>query len=283
MQLATVFHSLCYQDLVRLLENLASLILPLFAHRFSEIGSLYFGPDPRQPLPSSAATPKAAHLSYSTFPFPSTSNISNLITSRLYNEKPAHSISHEFHVGPIISWPFFGSNRGELSHPAEIDRGPWSSADSYFASCAEREVSGVVRENQGRSAPHKLHLDPDEIRSSRHHRLTAVPGDESDDSDEWDLEESEEEWEGPGDVMYRDYRRNQRGTFLVAHTAQREGRVKKEMSRWMTLMDRLAEATLDDSAEQFGLDCHDLSLENIFIDADDPAKIVCSFHLSPLI
>jgi hypothetical protein len=37
--------------------------------------------------------------------------------------------------------------------------------------------------------------------------LTAVPGDESDESDEWDLQASEEEWEGPGDLMYRDYRR----------------------------------------------------------------------------
>ena len=122
--------------------------------------------------------------------------------------RPAPRLEHKdkessVHVGPIISWAFFGSNRGELSHPNEIDRGPWSSTESYLISCAQRETDGVIRENEGKAAPHKLHLDPDEIRSSKHRRLTAVPGDES---DEWDLQESEEEWEGPGDVMYRDYR-----------------------------------------------------------------------------
>ena len=64
--------------------------------------------------------------------------------------------------------------------------------------------------------PHRIHLDPDQIRMSQNHHLKAVPGDQSDDSDEWCLEESEEEW-GPGDVMYRDYRRMQRSPFLVAH------------------------------------------------------------------
>jgi hypothetical protein len=78
-----------------------------------------------------------------------------------------------------------------------------SSTESYLISYAQHEIDGVIRENEGKAAPHKLHLDPDEIRSSRHRRLTAVPGDES---DERDLQESEEEWEGPGDVMYRDYR-----------------------------------------------------------------------------
>lgn len=249
------------------------MLLPVFAHRFSEIGSLYFGPNPRMPIPSSAPTPRAAHLTYSTFPF------SNPSMSKLTDTKSWQPTSHEYHVGPIISWPFFGTNRGELEHPSEINRGPWSSSKSYFASCAEREVTGVVCENEGRSAPHRLHLDPDEIQSSRHHRLNAVPGDESDDSDEWDLEESEEEWEGPGDPMYRDYRRNQRSTFLVAHLKQREDRVRKEMTRWKTLMERLAEVTLGEApAEQFGLDCHDLSLENIFVDAEDPTKIVC--HVS---
>jgi hypothetical protein len=68
-------------------------------------------------------------------------------------------------------------------------------------------------ENEGRCAPHKLHLDPDEIPSSRYHRLRKVDGDESDESDEsdkWGLDESEEdEWEGPGDLRYDygDYRR----------------------------------------------------------------------------
>jgi hypothetical protein len=188
--------------------------------------------------------------------------------------KLSHDRSREYHVGPIISWPFFGTHRGELIHPHELNRGPWSSSCSYFSSCAEREISGVIRENEGRSAPHRLHLDPDEILSSRHHRTRAVPGDESDESDEWDLEESEDEWEGPGDAMYRDYRRMQRSTFLVAHLSQREEQVRKEMARWTSLMERLKKLTVGDADEQFGLDCHDLSLENIFVDGEDNSKIV---------
>jgi len=183
----------------------------------------------------------------------------------------------EYHIGPIISWPFFGSNRGDLSHPNEINRGPWSSTSSYFDSCVEREINGVILESEGRAAPHRLHLDPDEIKASRHHHIRAVPGDESDDSDEWDLEESEEEWEGPGDAMYRDYRRMQRTTFLVSHIHQRKEYVKKEMARWRRLIDRLLKQ-LDKGKmkdpEEFGLDCHDLSLENVFVDEKDNYKIV---------
>jgi hypothetical protein len=61
--------------------------------------------------------------------------------------------------------------------------------------------------------------------------LTAVPGDESDESNERDLQESQEEWEGPGDVMYRDYRRMQRSTFLIAHIEKRVQNVRQEMQR----------------------------------------------------
>jgi len=192
---------------------------------------------------------------------------------------PKHVPQEAFHVGPIISWPFFGSNRGELSHPDEMDRGPWSTTESYLISCAQREIDGVIRENEGQSAPHRLHLDPDEIQSSRHHHLKAVPGDESDDSDEWDLQESEEEWEGPGDAMYRDYRRMQRSTFLVAHMAKRVESVRQEMQRWVRVMERLgvgAGGGGEVGGEEFGLDCHDLSLENIFVDEDDHSTIVSS-------
>jgi hypothetical protein len=118
-------------------------------------------------------------------------------------------------------------------------------------------------------------LDPDEIISSRHHRLRAVPGDESDESDEWDLEESEDEWEGPGDAMYLDYRRMQRSTFLVAHMKQREEAVRKEMGRWMTVMDHLMKEVK--KHDEFGLDCHDLSLENLFVDEKDNTTIVSIF------
>ena len=181
-------------------------------------------------------------------------------------------------MGQIISWPFFGSNRGELQHPEEIDRGPWASSYDYLLSCTQREINGVILENAGKSAPHRLHLDPDEIRTSRHRRLRAVPGDQSDDSDEYDLEESEEEWEGgAGDTMYSDYRRMQRGTFLIAHLRERENRVKEEMSRFLRIMERLGVRKLDEvptAPETFALDCHDLNPENVWVDERDNTKIV---------
>ncbi|KAL1718341.1 hypothetical protein EV715DRAFT_201306 [Schizophyllum commune] len=278
--LSRVYHGLSYKELVGLLRNMAHLLLPLFAHRFPKLGSLYFGPDPMASTSSSSTTnanpPSAkprssAHRHYAGVPFSPT------LTPR-FN-------SPEFHVGPIISWPFFGSNRGDLAHPHELDRGPWSSTREYLAACVAREVSAVVRENEGKSAPHRLHLDPDEIRSSRHHHLRAVPGDESDDSDEWDAQESEDEWEGPGDAMYRDYRRMQRSTFLIAHLNRRVEEVGREMARWMRVMEGLLgrlyggegqpEGTGEGEGEEFGLDCHDLSLENVFVDEVDHTKITC--------
>ncbi|KAF8157135.1 hypothetical protein B0H34DRAFT_712357 [Crassisporium funariophilum] len=279
--LSRVYHGLGYNDLVKLLKNLATIVIPLFAHRFSEIGSLYFGPDPRLNVASGTPTPKALPDHYSAFPFSPTlgmSSFSSMATPKASSScvPTLQSVRRDYHVGPIISWPFFGSNRGELTHPTELNRGPWPSTESYLASCADREIQGVIRENEGKSAPHRLHLDPDEIISSRHHRLRAVPGDESDDSDEWNLEESEDEWEGPGDAMYRDYRRMQRSTFLVAHMTQREEVVRKEMARWMKMMDHLVEQVKrGDGHEEFGLDCHDLSLENVFVDEKDNTKITC--------
>ncbi|TFK41788.1 hypothetical protein BDQ12DRAFT_678502 [Crucibulum laeve] len=274
--LAQVFHSLPYNDLLKLLKNLAAIVIPLFAHRFSEIGSLYFGPNPRGSASSGAPTPKAAQMHYSAFPFSPTLSMSNISNAlKTPKPEPIRSAVREFHVGPIISWPFFGSNRGELTHPTELNRGPWPSTESYLASCAEREIKGVISENEGRAAPHRLHLDPAEIIASRHHKLRAIPGDESDESDEWDLEESEEEWEGPGDRMYRDYRRNQRSTFLVAHMSRRVDSVRKEMGRWMHMMEHLVKAVKKDGPEEFGLDCHDLSLENVFVDDKDHTKVTC--------
>ena len=265
---------------MKLFKNLAAIVIPLFAHRFPAIGSLYFGPDPRAAVTSGSPTPKAAQDRYSAFPFTPTLEIAHILSNT--TPKPSSAIvptiktaSPEYHVGPIISWPFFGSNRGELSHPTEMDRGPWETTDSYLASCVTREVEGVIRENEGRSAPHRLHLDPAEIHSSRHHSVRAVPGDESDDSDEWNLSESEDEWEGPGDAMYRDYRRMQRTTFLIAHLTQRVETVKKEMNRWMQLMEKLTGLLKkEEGPEEFSLDCHDLSLENIFVDEHDHTKIV---------
>ncbi|KAL1751258.1 hypothetical protein FB107DRAFT_222402 [Schizophyllum commune] len=277
--LSRVYHGLSYNELVGLLRNMAHLLLPLFAHRFPKLGSLYFGPDPMASASSSTNNNKkttnaprsSAHRHYAGVPFSPT------LTPR-FN-------SPEFHVGPIISWPFFGSNRGDLAHPHELDRGPWTSTREYLAACVAREVSAVVRENEGKSAPHRLHLDPDEIRSSRHHHLRAVPGDESDDSDEWDAQESEDEWEGPGDAMYRDYRRMQRSTFLIAHLNRRVEEVGREMERWRRVMEGLLgrlyggregeEGAEGQEGEEFGLDCHDLSLENVFVDEVDHTKITC--------
>ena len=201
-----------YNELAALMENLASLIIPLYGHRFHRIGSLYLGPDPYPVSEETSTIPTPT----ATYYVPKSLNMTPVAARFPKSERLSSPLS-EFHVGPIISWPFFGSNRGELTHPDEINRGPWPSTYSYLLSCVEREIDGVIRENEGKSAPHRLHLDPDEILSSRHHQLRAVPGDESDNSDEWDMQESEEEWEGPGDSMYRDYRRMQRSTFLVAH------------------------------------------------------------------
>jgi len=264
-----------HNNLIKLLDNTAALLIPLFGFRFSQLGSLYKGPgyDSAIPTPrvASAYTPHELASNH-TPPTPST-----LVTPRSLQE---------FHVGQIISWPFFGSNRGQLQHPEEINRGPWASSYDYLLSCADREINGVILENEGKSAPHRLHLDPNEIETSRHHHLRAVPGDESDDSSEYDWEESEAEWDGgAGDAMYSDYRRMQRSTFLIAHLRERESRVREEMSRFLRIMERLGVKKLDEvptAAETFAFDCHDLNLENIFVDEKDNSTIVSHEWWVPL-
>ncbi|KAI0746886.1 hypothetical protein C8Q80DRAFT_1121584 [Daedaleopsis nitida] len=273
--LAKVFHSMPHNQLVSLVENIARLIIPLFGHRFPMIGSLYDGPDPNAQPDISSSLPTPTPSTYQRF-----TNISDAL-DRLQVQSEAEA--RETHVGPIVSWPFFGSNRGELSHPDEINRGPWRSTHDYLLACTEREIRGVILENEGKAAPHRLHLDPDEIETSRHHKVTALPDDRSDASDEWDWEESEAEWEGPGDTMYQDYRRMQRTTFLVAHLSQREERVKQEMDRFLRLMERLGVVAHTEGdggggssePEEFSLDCHDLNLENVFVDEHDNSKITC--------
>ncbi|KAI0264610.1 hypothetical protein BC834DRAFT_826020 [Gloeopeniophorella convolvens] len=283
--LSTVYQYMPHKSLMALLNNLASIIIPIFAHRFSSIGSLYTGPPtPSQPIatpvasiwPSSIPTPTVTSATFN-FSSPLTPTPTVSIPRFPSLVSPTHKSPGEFHIGPIVSWPFFGSNRGDLTHPTEIDLGPWNATRAYLQACVEREVQGVIRENEGKAAPHRLHLDPDEIHSSRHHHLQAVPDDRSDDSDEWDIEESEEEWDGPGDMMYRDYRRQQRSTFLVAHLNQREQIVREEMNRWTRMMEKLIGLIEDPGGkhEQFGLDLHDLNLENIFVDGKDHTKITC--------
>lgn len=266
------------------------LLIPLFGHRFPKIGSLYFDADtepdseatPTIPTPTATqATPTAASFVPRAFAMTPLMHPRHAELGRQSTGRP------EYHVGPIISWPFFGSNRGELEHPHEVNRGPWPSTYSYLISCVDREITGVIRENEGKSAPHKLHLDPDEVQSSRHHHTMAVPGDASDKSDEWDWEESEGEFEGPGDLWYQDYRRMQRSTFLVAHMTAREERVREEMSRFLRMMEKLGVHRREEGdggggdggtgGEEFALDCHDLSLENVFVDENNPSRIVSAF------
>ncbi|OSX63463.1 hypothetical protein POSPLADRAFT_1180391 [Postia placenta MAD-698-R-SB12] len=264
--LAKVFQSMPHNELITLMDNIAALIVPLFAHRFPRIGSLYVGPDP-DPVHDSAA------------PTPTVASYQPQFVRHALSASARASTSTQFHVGPIVSWPFFGSHRGDLTHPKEIDRGPWRTTHAYLHACAQREVRGVVLENEGKAAPHRLHLDPGEIAASRHHHVEALAGDESDTSDEWDWEESEGEWEGPGDSMYRDYRRMQRTTFLVAHLREREEKVRHEMERFVHMMERLTVVSHEEGVagggEEFGLDCHDLSLENVFVDEHDNSKITC--------
>ena len=276
--LSKVFHSMPHNTLVSLLDNIAMLVIPLFGHRFPMIGSLYDGPDTNAHPDAASSLPTPTPSTYQRF-----TNISDAL-----DKLHLQSEGQETHVGPIVSWPFFGSNRGELSHPDELNRGPWRSTHDYLLSCIEREIKGVILENEGKAAPHRLHLDPDEIESSRHHRMNALPDDCSDASDEWDWEESEAEWEGPGDTMYQDYRRMQRTTFLVAHLTQREERVREEMARFLRLMERLGVVAHNEGdggggePEEFSLDCHDLNLENVFVDENDNSKIVsaCSVPYS---
>ncbi|KAI6138447.1 hypothetical protein EDD17DRAFT_1500836 [Pisolithus thermaeus] len=316
--LSQVYCAMSNEELKSLFANLTSIILPLFAQRFSHIGSLYFGSLPYVTASQSSAssTAVASHSSSSSaltssghtstpmrpalkgFQFmpllsrdtpprvtyhatassAQSPNSSSLPTPSMSVSSVSSSFPTEntYHVGPIISWPFFGSNRGFVSHPSEIDRGPWPSTSTYLKSCANREINAVIAESNGRSASHRLHLDPDTIHSSRHHHLLAFPDDaESDESDEWDAQESEEEEDCVGANMYRDYRRMQRGTFLVAHIKRREGEVRREMGRWVNLMERLGACQGTGRKEEFGLDCHDLSLENIFVDEKDHTQITC--------
>jgi hypothetical protein len=51
----------------------------------------------------------------------------------------------------------------------------------------------------------------------------------------------------------------------------------EEMNRFLKIMERLGVKQLDEVptvAETFGLDCHDLNLDNVFVDEKDNTKIV---------
>ena len=73
--LSQAYHGLAYNSLVKLLKNLAAIIIAIISHCFSEIGSLYFGPNPRS---SGFSTPKALPDLYSEFPFSPTLAMSTI-------------------------------------------------------------------------------------------------------------------------------------------------------------------------------------------------------------
>ncbi|TDL14409.1 hypothetical protein BD410DRAFT_734132 [Rickenella mellea] len=310
--LAQVYHALPHATLVALLRNLAEMLIPLFGFRFGRIGSLYMGRGPEYEettKPTNALpTPKPHAFLPHQHHHP-----------EQFQDEEEKEEEEEFHVGPIISWPFFGSARGDLpssspttttttaqpppfsigtftttlpsslpgstSDPGTtIDRGPWPSTSSYLSACAAREVGGVRQENEGRAKPHRLHLDPDD----RGGVIGWGEGEEEDDDDDTQSSHSFGS-DSDEDVLYRDYRRFQRSTFLVAHLVQREEAVGREMevfARVMKVLEGVFERDMrgvggggggggGKEGGEFALDCHDLSLENVFVDERDHSKITC--------
>jgi hypothetical protein len=163
------------------MTNAAGLLIPLFGHRFDKIGSLYLedsqsafpsgAPSPMNlstprvasssvatPRPGDSATPKMSYLGSAT------ARPLSAALSLLAAGKPPIPRELGTVVGPIVSWPFFGSHRGELTKTEDIDRGPFASTFDYLIGCAFREIRGVIRENEGKAAPHRISLDPDEVR-----------------------------------------------------------------------------------------------------------------------
>ncbi|KIJ42399.1 hypothetical protein M422DRAFT_31342 [Sphaerobolus stellatus SS14] len=327
--LSRFYHTLSPDSpqLKTLLHNLATLLLPLFTHRFPAIGSLYFSTDSPSPDPTPAVSPVKASTTprpLGTEPLPK-SNVTNITPTSTSQITP----------GPIISYPFFGSSRGLLSHlsnPPEIDRGPWKTFHAYIEACMQREIEGVRREGMGMAVGRRPRVAPRSEEGSG-------SDDPASDSDAEDSSSEEEEEDGDGwgvdwryqaagmgggvgkakgrassfastattdsddhDRDYRDYRATQRTTFLVAHTVRREKVVREEMGvvgevmaalreeaeggpglgeegvrkGWVIRQGQEQEDGEDKAGEgEFTLDCHDLSLENVFVDEEDPTKITC--------
>ncbi|KZV98634.1 hypothetical protein EXIGLDRAFT_727361 [Exidia glandulosa HHB12029] len=237
------YYHLSGDALRKLLRNVAELLIPLFAHRFPKTGSLYMN----RPL--------------------------KYYQTRTPTQSLPDPQKDEFFVGPIVSWSFFGGGRGE-NHA--IDRGPWSSTKAYLTSATEREIATVQAECDGTTAHHRPHLPPEDY---EYDSSTDV----SDNEDEhwrtarWargagGLSDSDSE---PGELAYRDYRRTQRSSFLVAHAMQRVETVRKEMKRFLDVMQSLGAFPSDGGKDEFSLDMHDISLENIFVDEEDHSKVTC--------
>ena len=132
---------------------------------------------------------------------------------------------------------------------------------SYLRACADREIDSVKSEAEGRIKGHRPHLPP------------RNPDDDSSGSEQESSDSDEDEV-----MMYRDYRSRQRSSLLVAHAIARTNSVRKEMERFLAHMRKLGVGKPGEK-EEFTFDLHDLSLANIFVDPDDPSKIV--FTSSP--
>lgn len=261
--LSFVFSHLDDDELHALMRNLANLIIPLSAHRFSQTGSLY---------QHAKGSPTSSGIR-STTSSPSSSPLMG----------PAKS---DFIVGPIVSWPFFGEGRGELDH-TEIDRGPWSSTASYLEACARREIDSVRRE-AGAGTGHRPHLPPaSRARPStrsyhnrhQHSATTSSAYPSSDESESDDLSDAGSE--SSEENFYRDYRSSQRSSMLVAKHASRLNAVTDDMARFTRYMTRdLGVDDKDPEFAGFAFHLHDLSLANIFVDPEDHSKIVSPSLLS---
>ena len=81
-------------------------------------GSLYDSPNPNTHPDLSSSLPMPTPSSYRHF-----TSIANAC-NKLQVQQQASPMCNT-HVGLIIPRPFFSSNRGELAHPDEVNRGLW--------------------------------------------------------------------------------------------------------------------------------------------------------------
>ncbi|KAJ7848666.1 hypothetical protein B0H14DRAFT_3453072 [Mycena olivaceomarginata] len=265
--------------------------------------SLYLGPDPTAPSPpshSNAPTPTLTRASTLTMSSLSTAFSALADTPRASQKQETYG-SFPFTPALTPRAPPFPSTmsgpsspgrssapsvatsppRPSAASPEYVPRGPFPATPAYFAGCVEREVLAVQRENAGSAAGHRLHLDPAEILSSRHHRVVGVEGDESDDSDRVGAGGERGRVGGPGG---RDVSRlstgAKGGVFGGAYTEEGGESVRREFgevdARGGAVERRVARGGGEGGAEEeFALDAHDLSLENVFVDPADPTVITC--------
>jgi hypothetical protein len=239
------------------MANLARIVLRISNLRFPGIGSIY--------------TSTSLSQCTTTIPIPNKEERNNKHSTVSYS------------LGPLISWPFFGSSRGLLR---TLDRGPWRYTESYLESCARREINDVIRENEGRMMGKKPMRMPSTGNSdeaadntggieagSESYQYPPSDGPSSPSSTISSLE-----FDDPADTFYRDYRAAQRFDFLVAHTNTREVNVRNEMGMALNyfgrLLDEWAKSNTEMGTKAFGLDLHDLSRENVFVDEKDHSKVV---------